>query len=154
MTCECRHISAACRQPISVADIGPMCSRVAHPTVTLGRYRQPMSGRYRIEYRADVEQIAYINVCWVITNCCYVLLLKNDTFEETYSRGCGLCQRGFQRVLAIFLLKLCLKFIASEASEEFFQRNNSVLGINIHRSAAVGGGAPGCAPPRLDSLVT
>ena len=49
MSCECRH-NIDC---MSAADIGPMCSRVAHPT--LGRYHQPMSGRYRIQYRADIK---------------------------------------------------------------------------------------------------
>jgi len=120
MTCECRHISAACRQPISVADIGPMCSRVAHPTVTLGRYRQPMSGRYRIQYRADVEQIAYINVCWVITNCCYVLLLKNDTFEETYSRGAWTLSTGVLACFGHISIKIMLKIHRKRSERRIF----------------------------------
>ena len=43
----------------------------------------------------------------------------------------------FQRVFAIYLLKLCLKFNTSEASKKKKLRKSSVLGIKNHRSAAV-----------------
>ena len=51
----------------------------------------------------------------------------------------------FLRVLATFLLKLCLKLIASEEK----LRKISVLNITNHMSAVVrgGGSAPGAPPP-------
>ena len=45
-----------------------------------------------------------------------------------------------KRVLVVYLLNLCLKLIASEASEEKIKKT-SVLDIKSHRSAAVRGGA-------------
>ena len=51
--------------------------------------------------------------------------------------------------LAIFLLKLCLKLIASEARREKI----SLWSIKKHRSAAVRRGARRVRPPPLDPLV-
>jgi len=52
------------------------------------------------------------------------------------------------RVLAIFLLKLCFKLIASEASEEKKCEKLAFWALKNHRSAAVRGGrAPGAPPP-------
>ena len=53
--------------------------------------------------------------------------------------------------LAICLLKLCIKWIASEASEEKFEKNER-FGHKKHRSAAVRGGGRRVRPP-LDPLV-
>ena len=76
-------------------------------------------------------------------------MLKNDLnqwrIQDLTLGGRGLCQGGawtlsrggrksskvlkvevkviLNRVLAVFLLKLCLKFIASEASEDKFEKN-------------------------------
>ena len=81
-------------------------------------------------------------------------------------RGRGFCQRRgdkkvekvlkvevkviFSAFLAILLLKLCLKVIASEASEEKMIKI-SVLGIKIIGPRPLGGARAGCAP--LDPLV-
>ena len=56
-----------------------------------------------------------------------------------------------KRVLVLFLLHLCLKLVASEASEEKKREKLAFWALKNHRSAAVRGGAR--VRPPLDPLV-
>ena len=81
-----------------------------------------------------------------------LVIYDNNIYYNYSVADPGFDLRGGVDFVAIFLLKSCIKEIASKASEEKNEKKIAFWALKNHRSAAVRGGAHARSPP-LDPLV-